>query len=147
MQGVYNMDSDIDTWIPIPYFQINQEGTILNSSNRTHSYFYPTSNIWHIVHKEDRSKIILKLSQSTNSQPETEYLVLQTSNKLFVNFKCTIQWKDDMGHLVCIERKSVAGLDITPFPIQTSLANTKKRLEGSEKSLNTAAKIISLRRY
>jgi len=147
MQGGYNMDTGIATWIPIPYFQINKEGTILNSSNRTHSYFYPTSNIWHIVHKEDRNKVILMLSQSTNSQPVTEYLVLQTSNKLFGNFKCTIQWKDGIGHLVCTERKSVADLDITPFPIQTSLANTKKRLEGSEKSLTTAAKIISLRRH
>jgi hypothetical protein len=87
------------------------------------------------------------LSQSTNSQPVTEYLVLQTSNKLFGNFKCTIQWKDGIGHLVCTERKSVADLDITPFPIQTSLTNTKKRLKGSEKSLTTAAKIISLRRH
>ena len=147
MQGGYNMDTDIAKWIPIPYFQINQEGTILNSSNRTHSYFYPTSNIWNIVHKEDRNKVILMLSLSINSQPVTEYLVLQTSNKLFVNFKCTIQWKDGIGHLVCTEKKSVADLDITPFPIQTSLVNTKRRLEESEKSLNTAAKIISLRRH
>lgn len=87
------------------------------------------------------------LSQSTNSQPVTEYLVLQTSNKLFVNFKHTIQGKDGIGHLVCMERMSVADLDIPPFPIQTSLANTQKRLEGSEKPLNTAAEIISLRRH
>ncbi|WP_260511546.1 hypothetical protein [Priestia megaterium] len=37
------MDTGIAKWIPIPYFQINKEGTILNSSNRTHSCFHPTS--------------------------------------------------------------------------------------------------------
>lgn len=33
------MDTIITKWIPVPYFQINQESTILNSSNTTHSYF------------------------------------------------------------------------------------------------------------
>jgi len=83
--------SNIAKWIPVPYFQIRQDGTILNSSNITHSYFQSTSSIWNIIYKEDRNKAILMLSQITNSYPVTQYLILQTSNKLFMNFKCTIQ--------------------------------------------------------
>ncbi|WP_255323663.1 hypothetical protein [Priestia megaterium] len=54
------MDTMI-TRIPVPYFQIDQEGTTLNSSNTTHSYFSATSNIWNIIHQEDRDKAILML--------------------------------------------------------------------------------------
>ncbi|WP_265589393.1 hypothetical protein [Priestia megaterium] len=38
------MDTMITKWIPVPYFQISREGTILNSSSTTHSYFPETSN-------------------------------------------------------------------------------------------------------
>lgn len=31
--------SNIAKWIPVPYFQIREDGTILNSSHITHSYF------------------------------------------------------------------------------------------------------------
>jgi len=55
------MDTSKTKWIPVPYFQINQEGTILNSSNITHTYFPPTSNIRNIIHKEDRGKAISML--------------------------------------------------------------------------------------
>ena len=61
------MDTSTTKWIPVPYFQVNQEGATLNSSNITHSYFPPISNIWTIIHKEDRNKGIVMLSQSTNS--------------------------------------------------------------------------------
>jgi hypothetical protein len=139
------MDTSIAKWIPVPYFQINQEGTILNSSHITHSYFLPTSNIWTIIHKEDRHKAILMLSQSTNSHPITKHLILQTINKLFGNFKCTIQWKEGIGHLVCTEAKSSKVL--TPLSVQNSLVNTQKRLKESEKQLNKVAKILSIRKH
>jgi len=80
------MDTMITKWIPVPYFQVDQEGTILNSSNTTHSYFPDTSNIWNIIHKEGRGKAILMLSQSVNSYPITQYLILQIRNNLFGNF-------------------------------------------------------------
>jgi hypothetical protein len=139
------MDTSKTKWIPVPYFQINQEGTILNSSNITHTYFPPTSNIWNIIHKEDRGKAIPMLSRGANSDPITKHLILQTSNKLFGNFKCTIQWKDDIGHLVCTEVKSSKVL--APSSIQNSLVNTQKRLEESEKHLNKVAKIVSLKKH
>lgn len=93
------MDTGTTKWIPVPYFQISQEVTILNSSHITHSYFYTTSNIWNIIHKEDRNKAIVMLSQNANSDSITKHLILQTWNKLFGNFKSTIQWKDGIGHL------------------------------------------------
>ncbi|OVE34154.1 hypothetical protein CCZ20_28015 [Priestia aryabhattai] len=139
------MDNSITKWIPVPYFQINQEGTILNSSHITHSHFPPTSNIWTIIYKEDWHKAILMLSQSTNSHPITKHLILQTSNKLFGNFKCTIQWKDSIGHLVCTEEKSIK--DLTPLSVHNSLVNTQKRLEESGKQLNKVAKILSIRKH
>ncbi|MDH2363864.1 hypothetical protein [Priestia megaterium] len=141
------MDTNIAKLIPVPYFQINREGTILNSSNQTHSYFYPTSNIWNIIQKEDQHKAILMLSHQNNSQPLTHHLVLQTNNKLFISFKCTIQWKDDMGHLVCTEIKKMTTTSITPLSLQRLLQNAEKRLEQSGKHLNTAAKILNLRKH
>ncbi|CAH0322017.1 hypothetical protein SRABI82_05603 [Priestia megaterium] len=139
------MDTSIAKWIPVPYFQINQEGTILNSSHITHSYFPPTSNIWTIIYKEDRHKAILMLSQSTNSHPITKHLILQTRNGFFGNFKCTIQWKDRIGHLVCTEVKSSKVL--TPLSVQSSLINTQKRLEESEKTINKVVKILRMRKH
>ena len=141
------MDTMITKWIPVPYFQINQEGTILNSSNTTHSYFPATSNIWNIIHEENRDRAILMLSQSANSYPITKHLILQTSNNLFGNFKCTIQWKDGIGHLVCTEAKSVKVSTIAPSSVQKSLINTQKRLEDSKEHLNNVAKIVNIRKY
>src|SRR6478735_9389743 len=69
--------SNIAKWIPVPYFQIRQDGTILNSSNITHSYFQSTSSIWNIIYKEDRNKAILMLSQITNSYPVTQQLIYE----------------------------------------------------------------------
>lgn len=65
------MDTMLTKWIPVPYFQVNRKGTILNSSNTTHLYFPDTSNIWTIIHEEHRDKVILMLSQSANSYPIT----------------------------------------------------------------------------
>ncbi|MDF2052792.1 hypothetical protein [Priestia megaterium] len=135
---------NIAKWIPVPYFQIAQDGTILNSSNITHSYFHPASNIWNIIYKEDRNKAILMLSQSTNSHPVTQYLILQTSNKLFMNFKCTIQWKGSIGHLVCTEAKNIKVPSV--LSVQKSLVNTQKRLEESEKHVNNVTKILNMRK-
>ncbi|MES5264959.1 hypothetical protein [Priestia megaterium] len=141
------MDTGTTKWIPVPYFQISQEGTILNSSHITHSYFHTTSNIWNIIHKEDRNKAIVMLSQNANSDPITKHLILQIRNNLFGNFKCTIQWKDGIGHLVCTEAKSIKDSIITPSSVQKSLINTKKRLEESEKHLNNVAKIVNIRKH
>ncbi|MCF6800059.1 hypothetical protein L1M59_28440 [Bacillus sp. ET1] len=141
------MDTSKTKWIPVPYFQINQEGTILNSSNITHTYFPPTSNIWNIIHKEDRGKAIPMLSRGANSDPITKHLILQTSNKLFGNFKCTIQWKDGIGHLACTETKSIEVLAVTSSSVQKSLVKTQKRLEESEKHLDHAAKMLSIRKH
>jgi len=137
--------SNIAKWIPVPYFQITQDGTILNSSNITHSYFQPTSSIWNIIYKEDRNKAIVMLSQITNSHPVTQYLILQTSNKLFMIFKCTIQWQDNIGHLVCTEAKNIKVPSV--LSVQKSLVNTQKRLEESEKHLNNVIKILDIRKH
>ncbi|MDR7242846.1 hypothetical protein [Priestia megaterium] len=141
------MDMDISSiakWMPVPYFQIKQDGTILNSSNITHSYVQPASNIWNIIYKEDRNKAIVMLSQNTNSRPVTQHLMLQTSNKLFMNFKCTIQWQDGIGHLVCTEVKNIEVPSV--LSIQKSLVNNQKRLEESEKHLNNVTKIFNIRK-
>jgi hypothetical protein len=137
--------SNIAKWILVPYFQIAQDGTILNSSNITHSYFQPTSSIWNIIYKEGRNKAIVMLSQITNSHPVTQYLILQTSNKLFMNFKCTIQWQDNIGHLVCTEAKNIKVSSV--LSVQKSLVNTQKRLEESEKHLNNVIKILDIRKH
>jgi len=139
------MDTSTIKWIPVPYFQINQEGAILNSSNIRHSYFYPISNIWTIIHKEDWNKAMVMLSKSTNSEPVTKNLILQTRNGFFGNFKCTIQWKDGIGHLVCTEVKSSKVL--TQFSVQSSLITTQKRLEESEKTINKVVKKQRMRKH
>ena len=141
------MDRNVCKWAPVPYFQINQEGTILNSSNITHLYFHLTSNIWNIIHKEDLTKVILMLSRNAGSTPITERLRLQTRNKLFGNFRCTIQWKDSIGHLVCTEVKNIKVQTVPSLSVLKSLVNTQKRLEKTEKQLNKVAQIISIKKH
>jgi len=82
------------------------------------------------------------LSQNANSVPITKHLILQTRNKLFGNFKCTIQRKDGIGHLVCTESKSTKVF--TPLSIQSSLVNTQKRLKESEKKLKKVVEILNI---
>lgn len=141
------MDKNVCKWAPVPYFQINQEGTILNSSNITHSYFHSTSNVWNIIHKEDLTKVILMLSRNASSTPITERLRLQTRNKLFRNFRCTIQWKDSIGHLVCTEVKNIKNQTVPSLSVLKSLVSTQKRLEKTEKQLNKVAQIISIKKH
>lgn len=80
------------------------------------------------------------LSQSTNSYLLTQHLILQTSNNLFGNFKCTIQWKDSIGHLVCTEAKSIKASTIALSSVKKSLINTQKHLDN-------VAKIINIRKH
>jgi len=75
------------------------------------------------------------------------YDPFQTSNKLFGNFKCTIQWKDGIGHLVCTETKIIEVLAVTSSSVQKFLVKTQKRLEESEKHLDYAAKMLSIRKH
>lgn len=141
------MDTMLTKWIPVPYFQVNRKGTILNSSNTTHSYFPDTSNIWTIIHEEHRDKLILMLSQSANSYPITQHLMLKIRNNLFGNFRCTIQWKDGVGHLVCTEAKSMKDSTITSSSVHKSLIDTQRRLKESEKHLENVANIIKIRKH
>lgn len=141
------MDTMVTKWIPVPYFQISREGTILNSSNTSHSYFPETSNIWTIIHEEHRDKAIFMLSHNANPYPITQNLMLKVRNNLFGNFKCTIQWKDGVGHLVCTEAKSMKDSTITSSSVQKSLIDTQKRLKESEKHLENVAKVVNIRKH
>lgn len=87
------------------------------------------------------------LSHSANSYPITQHLILKVRNNLFGNFKCTIQWKDEIGHLVCTEAKSSKDSPILSSPVQKSVLNTQKRLRESEKHLEKAAKVIKIRNH
>ncbi|MFE7083358.1 hypothetical protein [Priestia megaterium] len=136
-------NTNIAEWIPVPYFQINQEGTILKYSKQINSYFQHTSNIWNIIHEKDRHKAVLLLAHQTQSQPLTQHLALLTNHKLFVLFKCTIQWKDSIGHLVCTEAKDIKVPSSTYSSIGNSLADSQKCLGKSEKHLKNATKTLS----
>ncbi|MGW9019575.1 hypothetical protein, partial [Priestia megaterium] len=105
------------------------------------------SNIWNIIHEKDRDKVILMLSQNANSYSITKHLILKVRNNLFGNFKCTIQWKNGIGHLVCTEAKSIKDSTITSSSVQKSLIDTQKRLEESAKQSDNVAKIINIRKH
>lgn len=86
------------------------------------------------------------LSHSANSHPITHHLMLKVRNNLFGNFKCTIQWKDGVGHLVCTEAKSMNDSTIPSSSVQKSLIDTQKRLKESEKYLDNIAKVVNIRK-
>jgi len=127
------MESNILKWIPVPYFQLNQEGEILHFSSQAHSYFSSVSSLWSIIHKDDRKQAMWMLSQHSSSNPIIRHLHLRTSDDTFMNFKCTIHWKNNVGHLVCTEKKNVKD----PF-----LENSDKRLKESDKVLNNSADLL-----
>ncbi|MED4214772.1 hypothetical protein [Priestia megaterium] len=59
-----------------------------------------------------------------------------------MNFKCTIHWKNGVGHLVCTEKKNVKDpLDVV-LSAQSYLENSDKRLKESDKVLNNAADLL-----
>jgi len=87
------------------------------------------------------------LSQRPYSKSVTKHMRLQTSTELFINFKCTIQWENNIGHLVCTETNHITD-SLNGLPSnQTSLINTEKRLKESEKSLNTSVRALSLKKH
>lgn len=136
------MESNILKWIPVPYFQLNQEGEILHFSSQAHSYFSSVSSLWSIIHKDDRKQVMWMLSQHSSSNPIIRHLRLRTTDDTLVNFKCTIHWKNGVGHLVCTEKKNVKDpLDVV-LSAQSYLENSDKRLKESDKVLNNAADLL-----
>ncbi|MBQ4866540.1 hypothetical protein IHQ11_08520 [Priestia megaterium] len=136
------MESNILKWIPVPYFQLNQEGEILHFSSQAHSYFSSVSSLWSIIHKDDRKQAMWMLSQHSSPNPIIRHLRLRTTDNTFVNFKCTIHWKNGVGHLVCTEKKNVKDpLDVV-LSAQSYLENSDKRLKESDKVLNNSADLL-----
>ncbi|MGQ3380744.1 hypothetical protein ACT6P6_22045 [Priestia endophytica] len=94
-------------FFPFSYFKINSKGSILVSSKQAHTLFNIPLDLLNIVHIDDQPKAIEFLTSFTHNEPLTISLRLQMVSGSFTNFTCTINWEQSIGHLVCIEKKTL----------------------------------------
>jgi hypothetical protein len=92
-------------FFPFSYFKINSKGSILVSSKRAHALFNIPLDLLNIVHIDDQPRALELLTSFAHNEPLTTSLRLQMVNGSFIDFTCTINWEQSIGHLVCIEKK------------------------------------------
>ncbi|XQY92597.1 STAS domain-containing protein [Metabacillus sp. HB246100] len=87
--------------IPLPYFIINHDLTILESSHHALDLFGHSDNLLTFIDKESQEKakriLIAKEKKSTE-------LVMSTLESSFALFQLKINWVNEKGHIVCIEQ-------------------------------------------
>ncbi|EIT86751.1 hypothetical protein A374_04234 [Fictibacillus macauensis ZFHKF-1] len=88
--------------MPIPYFEIDKQFNILARSDQSVETFLEKTNFLELVDAESKEKASLFLL-SPEYHKEIE-LVLHTIATPFALFSCSIQWHEDVGHLVCLEQ-------------------------------------------
>jgi len=95
-------------FFPLPYFEINVTGEILNRSKQANDLFNKELDIWRLFHINDRQKAIELISRTTRTEPLTKELRLKTLNGSFLSFTCTINWENDIAYLICVEKASLS---------------------------------------
>lgn len=92
--------------IPVSYFMLNAQGEILHYSQQVTNLFQPTKHFLDIVHIGDHSKAQKLLLQPLSNGEIKVNLILKVHHSFFGLFTCKINWKDDVGYLVCMETDS-----------------------------------------
>jgi hypothetical protein len=100
------MKTNAIEWMPVPYFKLNSRGDILSYSKEVTTLFMPADHFLELVHIDDRLIAKQLLNQSSFSPPIRVSLKLNLHYGFFGLFACTINWQDNVGHLVCTETTS-----------------------------------------
>jgi rsbT co-antagonist protein RsbR len=86
--------------LPLPYFKINEELDILESSAEAASLFVPAGNLLDLVDDESTEKAKNVLLNKMKKQTE---LNMKTHSSPFALVKVHISWDGDIAHLLLIE--------------------------------------------
>lgn len=100
-----NVKDNMLEFFPFSYFRINSKGSILASSKQAHSIFNIPLDLLNIVHINDQPKALEFLTSFAHNEPLTTNLRLKIIDSSFADFICTINWEQNIGHIVCIEKK------------------------------------------
>ncbi|MCM3772398.1 MULTISPECIES: hypothetical protein [Priestia] len=99
------MKTNAIEWMPVPYFKLNSRGDILSYSKQVTNLFTPVDHFLELVHIDDQL-IAKQLLNQSSFPPIRVSLKLNIHHGFFGLFACTINWQDNVGHLVCTETNS-----------------------------------------
>lgn len=87
--------------MPLPYFQIDQDFTILAASESAWSLFQPSDSLLHLIDEESQQKAKLLLFSKNILSIE---LVMKTIDSPYALIKLTCNWEKDNGHIICTKQ-------------------------------------------
>lgn len=123
--------------IPVPYFMLNVQGEILHCSKVVNTLFQPAEHFLDLVHIDDRFKAQESLLQPLSNEEIKVNLILKVHHVFFGLFTCTINWKDNVGYLVCMETDSQVIQLESQLEDQKQLLQTKQALIESNRLILT----------
>lgn len=87
--------------IPVPYFKLRGDFSILDVSKEVTHLFYPVTSFLHLVDSESRNKIKRLLNVPSPGKMEINLKTIESPTTLFtIHFN--YQQKEDTIHLVCL---------------------------------------------
>lgn len=86
-------------YIPVPYFLIDKELTILKYSDTAIETFGDATFFLDLIDRESKDKAERIL---TSHETKTTELVMKTLSSPYTLFKLKINWVDTLGHVICI---------------------------------------------
>ncbi|GAE26334.1 hypothetical protein JCM9140_2385 [Halalkalibacter wakoensis JCM 9140] len=89
--------------VPVPMFQLDKHFNILSSSKAAEQVFLPASNFLTLVDDESKNKVTNFLVDPLKQQDSIE-VNLQTYDNPFSLFQLFIEWENEIGSLICIEK-------------------------------------------
>ncbi|WLR51138.1 hypothetical protein LC040_18540 [Bacillus tianshenii] len=91
-------------FLPYPYFKVDKDFIILSASKLAQEQFASSEQFLSLIDDESKGKAVQVLGGSVERE-ETE-LVMHTNDSPVALFTVSIQWENEVGHVICIEKDS-----------------------------------------
>ncbi|MFE7063572.1 hypothetical protein ACFVAD_15600 [Sutcliffiella sp. NPDC057660] len=91
--------------IPVPYFKLRSDFSILDVSKEVTHLFYPVTSFLHLVDSESRNKLKQLLNVPSPGKMEINLNTIESPTTLFT-IHYNYQSKEDIIHLVCLNESA-----------------------------------------
>lgn len=91
--------------IPVPYFKLRSDFSILDVSKEVTHLFYPVTSFLHLVDAESRNKLKRLLNVPSPGKMEINLNTIESPTTLFT-IHYNYQPKEDIIHLVCLNESA-----------------------------------------
>ncbi|MDT8859578.1 hypothetical protein N0O92_04975 [Alkalihalobacillus sp. MEB130] len=88
--------------VPVPMFKVNRQLEIVSTSQKAQEFFHSSSSFLELVDAESKQKVYNFLLSPTSN--ESFELNMKTRSNPFGLFQIYVQWEEEFGYVVCIEK-------------------------------------------